>query len=1405
MRKGSIMRFASLPSSMIQKAALVLCLTLLLTPLALAEVINYDDSWGGQGFNLISQDNNGVEIVFSITRLNIEDMNVNGENMQMVSLPGVILPNDEGAPNLPGTGRFIAVPEGGYANVQIIAERVEIFHDMNIVPAPPIPLGTDDSPPVYKKDPAIYNVDAYYPESPVMISEVTQMRGVDVVIVGVTPFQYNPVTKELVVYRDLRVKVDFIGGGGHFGEDPLRSRYWEPILQGNLLNYASLPQVNLNRVRQSDEEDLEYIIIVPDDPVFMAWADTLKEWRNKQGIITGVVPLSEIGGNNATLIENYINNAYHSWAIRPVAVLLLSDYQNTGDLYGITSPLYSGTCSDNIYADVDGNNLPDIAIARITAQNGNHLATMIQKMLTYEREPYTTANFHDNPLIAGGWQSDRWFILCCEVIYGYMENVLGKRPVRQYAGASGPPSSWSSNQNTWMIIDYFGPNGLGYIPQTPSHLTNWSGNAAGINSAINSGAFIVQHRDHGSEDGWADPSYHNGDLSGLSNDMYTFVFSINCLTGKYNWSNECFTEAFHRMEHGALGVIAASGVSYSFVNDTYVWGMYDSMWPNFDPGYGVDTTGLNDLRPGLANVYGKYYLEASSWPYNTGNKVITYHLFHMHGDAFTTLYSEVPQNLTVSHMPVLLAGLSEFTVTANEGALIALTVNSEIIGVGMGTGAPVTIDIIPQLPPSNVLVTATLANYFRYEAEVPVVPPSGAYVVYNSVEINDASGNNNGMLDFGEDVLLSVTVENVGSDEAQGVDVFIDTDDTYTTIIDGEESYGNIAANSTAVVTDAFEIAVAQDVPDNHNIAFTLTATDGDSIWTSNFTITAHAPVIEFEELVIDDATGNQNNQLDPGETADFQVMIKNNGSCDAANVQVVISTTEPLITIPNPMGNVLALAAGAEAAIIYEDIIADSTMFNGTEVEFAMDITADGGYVNSDGFDILVGDERYAPSGPDSYGYWAYDSYDGLGAPVYEWIEINPQAGGPGTIITLGDDVTGHVNLPFMFRYYGNDFSELSICSNGWVALGYQTTTDWSNSGIPNSDGPSNMVAPFWDDLNPNVGGVVVHYYDEENHRFIVEYYQVPHYGSGGGPETFQVILYDPAYLATMTGDGEIVYNYHTIANASSITVGIENGAQTVGLQFLYNGSYDVHAMPLENEFSIRFTTGEMPQTGDLEITLEPEALPIVIPAAGGTFDYDLTIENIGIETAYFQGWIDVTLPAGTTYGPLLIRSGLSLAPGASIFRSMTQTVPASAPAGNYTYWGHVGANPTAWSEDSFPFEKTAVDNSASSPYQTWSLTGWGDDAVSLETPSEYFLTQNYPNPFNPETTIEFGLKENSKVTLEVYNVMGQRVATLIDGYLDAGYQMVVWDASSQSSGVYFYKLHAGDFTSVKKCIIMK
>ncbi len=64
---------------------------------------------------------------------------------------------------------------------------------------------------------------------------------------------------------------------------------------------------------------------MPDDPTFIAWADSLKQWRTRQGIVTGITTLSEIGGNQWSLIDNYLATAYNTWDMPPVAVLLLSD------------------------------------------------------------------------------------------------------------------------------------------------------------------------------------------------------------------------------------------------------------------------------------------------------------------------------------------------------------------------------------------------------------------------------------------------------------------------------------------------------------------------------------------------------------------------------------------------------------------------------------------------------------------------------------------------------------------------------------------------------------------------------------------------------------------------------------------------------------------------------------------------------------------------------------------------------------------------------------------------------------------------------------------------------------------------------------------------------------------------
>ena len=701
-----------------------------------AQQFTYNDSWGKAGFSLAATESSTVEVIYSIPYFALEDQLVNGQAMKNIVLPGNFLFNDEGAPNLPGQGRYIAIPTGSAPKIRIVNQRTEVFHNIDILPAPVIPLETDDSPLRHIKNMDIYGRNAFYPASPVKLSEVTSVRGTDAVILGITPFQYNPVTKDLIVYRDLQIAIDFEGGNGTFGDVAFRSPYWDGLMSDLLLNFNTLPEVDytarMNTLLQSvpEVDECEYIIISPTGADFLSWADSIAKFRNEQGILTKVFPVDQIGGNTTTAIEGFIDNAYNTWTIKPVACLLLGDYGTDGTM-NIIAPIYNSYCaSDNIYADVVGNDMmPDVVLARMTANNNTQLTTFITKFLDYERNPETDTAFYNHPITALGWQTERWFQLCSEIVGGYFKWVKGRQPNRINAVYQGNPNvdPWSTATNTSTIIAFFGPAGLGYIPATPQELGGFSGgNSTMITNSINAGAFFIQHRDHGMETGWGEPAYNNGNINQLTNEKLLHVFSINCLTGKYNWGGECFTEKFHRhtkngYNAGALSVTGASETSYSFVNDTYVWGMIDNLWPDFMP---ADTTFPHHrgLLPSFGNAAGKWFLKYSNWPYNTNNKAVTYNLFHHHGDAFSCLYDTVPAALTVNHDPTIQYGSTSFAVTANQGALIALSDNGTLLATAIGAGStPVTLTI-PVLPPGTMLkVVVTMTNYFRYQSLVEVI------------------------------------------------------------------------------------------------------------------------------------------------------------------------------------------------------------------------------------------------------------------------------------------------------------------------------------------------------------------------------------------------------------------------------------------------------------------------------------------------------------------------------------------------------------------------------------------------------------------------------------------------------------------------------------------------------------
>jgi len=96
-------------------------------------------------------------------------------------------------------------------------------------------------------------------------------------------------------------------------------------------------------------------------------------------------------------------------------------------------------------------------------------------------------------------------------------------------------------------------------------------------------------------------------------------------------------------------------------------------------------------------------------------------------------------------------------------------------------------------------------------------------------------------------------------------------------------------------------------------------------------------------------------------------------------------------------------------------------------------------------------------------------------------------------------------------------------------------------------------------------------------------------------------------------------------------------------------------------------------------------------------------------------------------------------------------------------------------------------------------------DVAENPTFPEEYKLAQNYPNPFNPTTTVEYALPEATHVTLVVYDILGRRIETLIDTDQPAGYHQLIWNAKNVPSGMYFYKLQAGDYAETKKMALLK
>lgn len=226
------------------------------------------------------------------------------------------------------------------------------------------------------------------------------------------------------------------------------------------------------------------------------------------------------------------------------------------------------------------------------------------------------------------------------------------------------------------------------------------------------------------------------------------------------------------------------------------------------------------------------------------------------------------------------------------------------------------------------------------------------------------------------------------------------------------------------------------------------------------------------------------------------------------------------------------------------------------------------------------------------------------------------------------------------------------------------------------------------------------------------------------------------------------------------------------------------------------------------LDAAVEVAVTPVVTSVSPGeTLEFDLTLTELIGQPQTFLAWMRITAPAG---GQRDIGNPVTMMLSAYQQRQVLGrlNIPGSAPLGDFYLAVNVGSTQTEiWDASSFGFSIVSS-GEGNPPGDNWSFT-FSDEISGLIAgpvlPVEFWLHPPYPNPFNPNTDLSFSLPQGSVASLNVYDASGRLVETLIEKSIGAGIHTVSWNAANQASGVYFFRLNAGERTAVQRGVLTK
>ncbi len=840
-----------------------------LLALSLLILFGFTASFAGEWVNISSQNASPVQttLLSSDARMNRIQFTIPGFEFAEVSTPEgpayhLLLEDaspllQAGDPELLKVTTSLVIPDLAGMDVRVVSSKYTDYENILIAPSKGNLYRDTDPATVSYEFGESYSQDAFFPGELASLRDpyiVRDYRGQTVVVY---PFQYNPVSKVLRVYHSMTIEVYKANDNG---VNPLlRDKLPERIDASFGLVYDQLflnDPTNLMDYTPVSEHGNMLIISYG---AFMPAMQPLIDWRIQTGTPVEMVDVASIGGS--AQIKSYIANYYNTNGLTFVILV--------GDAAQVPSSYSSGD-SDNDYSYVAGNDhYPDLFIGRFSAETITHVETMVERTLTYEQNPDLGFDWFTRGI---GIASDQGPGDDNEYDYQHIRNINTDLLNFTY---------------TYCAELFDGSQGGNDAPGNPT--------PSMVADEINTGSTIITYTGHGSTTSWGSSGFNNSNINNLTNtSMWPFIWSVACVNGNFV-GNTCFAEAWLRAEDGGVPT-GAVATMMSTINQSWNPPMcgQDEMVDVL-----VETYPSNINRTfGAASMHGCMQMNDE---YGSGGDEMT-DTWVCFGDPSLHMRTAFPQTMVTNYMNTLFIGMNSLLVSADaEGGTACLTLDGEILSTGFISGGEVELSFPELTEPCILTLTITGFNFLPHIGQIDVIPGNTPFLVFDDDHVVDPNGNNNGFLDFGETVTYTIDLYNLGGIDAENVEVTLSTDDPYITITDNFEVYPEIPAGQAVGVAEGFALEVADDVPDEHVIDFTVTATDGDTSWIMEYQNGAFAPILNIAEMIVDDNTGgNGNGRLDPGETATLKIKNFNSGHCPAENSLATLSSMSQYLSFTN-------------------------------------------------------------------------------------------------------------------------------------------------------------------------------------------------------------------------------------------------------------------------------------------------------------------------------------------------------------------------------------------------------------------------------------------------------------------------------------------------------------------------